>query len=103
MQLKAKAETTATLSAQMKEELQEHSQSTEEGWASPTLPVTWEIQANLTAFAWRKSALQLFHQLLRGGGAIAGTGAIENSWESAKSQQAQDVDGQQLNSFTEMT
>lgn len=52
---------------------------------------------------WRKSALKLFHQLLRGGGATAGTGAAENSWESAKSQQAQDVDGQQLNSFTEMT
>lgn len=43
MQLKAKAEATATPSAQMKEELQEHSQSTEEVWASPTLPITWEV------------------------------------------------------------
>lgn len=41
MQLKAKAEAIATPSAQMKEELQEHSQSTEEAWASPALPITW--------------------------------------------------------------
>ena len=73
--------------------------------AGPALlspPLNGTAGADLAALARRELALRLSTSS-GGGGATAGTGAIENSWESATSQQAQDVDGQQLNSFTEMT
>lgn len=82
---------------------QEHCRPAAKAGPAPlSPPLNGTAGKGLAALAWRELALRLSTSS-GGGGATAGTGAIENSWESATSQQAQDVDGQQLNSFTEMT